>query len=130
VAKRIAVAGYGAVGRMLARRLALRGDAVRIVQRQAPPALPASAEFVRADLEHEGETLAALTDIDTIVCTVGVPYMAKIYVRVWPVIMRNLLTAAARAGARFVLADSLYMYGPQTRPLNEDMPLSGYGPYI
>jgi nucleoside-diphosphate-sugar epimerase len=49
------------------------------------------------------------------------------YERVWPIVMRNLLDACARSGARFVFADSLYMYGPQTRPLTEGMPLTDYG---
>jgi Trk K+ transport system NAD-binding subunit len=37
--KRIAIAGYGAVGRTLAERFSLRGDEVRIVQRLAPELL-------------------------------------------------------------------------------------------
>jgi nucleoside-diphosphate-sugar epimerase len=41
--------------------------------------------------------------------------------------MRNLSDASAKSGARFVFADSLYMYGPQTRPLTEDIPLTADG---
>jgi nucleoside-diphosphate-sugar epimerase len=41
--------------------------------------------------------------------------------------MRNLLEGCARSGARFVFADNLYMYGPQSDPLTEDMPLTDYG---
>ena len=56
MAKRIAVAGYEAVDRALAGRLSALGDNVRIVQRQAPPALlPTDIEFVRADLEDADE---------------------------------------------------------------------------
>jgi nucleoside-diphosphate-sugar epimerase len=127
VAKRIAVAGYGAVGRALATRLSARGDVVRIVQRQPPQALPAGAAFVHANLDDAGEAHAALAGVDAVVCAVGVPYVSQIYVRVWPILMRNLLGACAKSGARFVFADSLYMYGPQSRPLTEDMPLTNYG---
>jgi nucleoside-diphosphate-sugar epimerase len=125
--KRIAVAGYGAVGRALAERLSVRGDKVRIVQRQAPPRLPPDVTFLRANLEDAGEAQAAFADVDIVVCAVGVPYRSDVYLRVWPIIMRNLLDASARCGARFVFADNLYMYGPQTRPLTEEMPLTDYG---
>jgi nucleoside-diphosphate-sugar epimerase len=125
--KRIAVAGYGAVGRALTERLSARGDKVRVVQRQAPPALPLDVTFVGANLKDARGAQTALADVDIIVCAIGVSYISKIYVRIWPIIMRNLLDACAKSGARFVFADSLYMYGPQTRPLTEDMPLTAYG---
>lgn len=38
-----------------------------------------------------------------------------------------MLATCAGAHARFVFADNLYMYGPQDRPLTEDMPLTEYG---
>jgi nucleoside-diphosphate-sugar epimerase len=41
--------------------------------------------------------------------------------------MNALLAGCRASGARFVFADNLYMYGPQTRPLTEDMPLTDYG---
>jgi predicted dinucleotide-binding enzyme len=70
MARRIAVAGYGAVGRGLAERLSVRRDEVRIVQRQAPQALPVNAAFVRANLEDAGEAQASVADVDTVVCAV------------------------------------------------------------
>ena len=124
MAKRVAVAGYGAVGRALIRQLCARGDNVRIVQRQEPSLTPNNTEFARADLEDAQHTRLALTDVDVVVCTVGIPYVSKIYTRVWPIVMRNMLDACANSGARFVFADNLYMYGPQTSILTEDMPRS------
>ena len=41
--------------------------------------------------------------------------------------MANLLEACEKAKARFIFADNLYMYGPQTAPLTEDMPLTEFG---
>ena len=38
-----------------------------------------------------------------------------------------MLSACEKAGARFVFADNLYMYGPVTVPLTESMPLTSYG---
>ena len=68
-----------------------------------------------------------MAEADSVVCVVGVPYASSIYTRVWPVVMRNLLEACAKSGARFVFADNPYMYGPQTRTLTEDTALTDYG---
>jgi nucleoside-diphosphate-sugar epimerase len=127
MAKRIVIAGYAAVGRALLPLLVARGDAATVVQRRNPGQLPYQARFVAADLEDAGKTVQACHGADAVVCAAGVPYHAATYVRVWPVIMRNLLQACAKASARFVFADSLYMYGPQTRPLTEEMPLTNFG---
>jgi nucleoside-diphosphate-sugar epimerase len=100
---------------------------VRIVQRHQPEALPANATFLAANLEDPGEAVLACADVDAVVCAVGIPYVSAVYVRLWPIVMRNLLDGCAKSGARFVFADSLYMYGSQTRPLSEDMPLTDFG---
>ena len=123
----IAIAGFGPVGRELARRLLARGDQIRLVQRSAPGTVPAGTEFMKADLESSEDAAYACAGAGTVVCTVGVPYRSPIYTRVWPIVMQNLLDACARSGARFVFADNLYMYGPQTEPLTEDMPLTDFG---
>ena len=41
--------------------------------------------------------------------------------------MSNVLAAAEAEQARLLFVDNLYMYGPQTMPLREDMPLQDYG---
>ena len=123
----IAIAGFGPVGRELARQLLARGDRIVIIQRSAPGAVPVGAEFIKADLENSEEAARACAGARTVICAVGVPYASSIYTRVWPIVMRNLLDACAHCGARFVFADNLYMYGPQTKPLTEDMPLTDFG---
>jgi nucleoside-diphosphate-sugar epimerase len=41
--------------------------------------------------------------------------------------MANIIEGCSLSGARLVFADNLYMYGPQTSPLTEEMPLTNYG---
>jgi len=125
--KRIVVVGYGAVGRATVPLLASRGDAVAVVQRRRPAGLPANCTFLLADVEDRNDAARACAGADAVVCAVGVPFVSEVYVRLWPTIMNNLLEGCARSGASFVFADSLYMYGPQTRPLTEDMPLTSFG---
>jgi nucleoside-diphosphate-sugar epimerase len=127
--RRIAVIGFGAVGRETTTLLSARGDAVRIVQRREPPKpkVPDGAVFQAADVEDREAILRACAKVDTVVCCAGLPYDSAVWARAWPRAMVNLLDGCAASGARFVFADNLYMYGPQTRPLTEDMPLSTYG---
>jgi nucleoside-diphosphate-sugar epimerase len=124
---RTAVAGYGPVGRAVTKELVSRGKAAVVIQRTTPRTLPKGAEFVAADLEVKEQAIRACANVDAVVCAVGIPYRSDVYTRLWPIVMGNLLAASARARARFVFADSLYLYGPQTRPLTEDMPLTTYG---
>ncbi len=126
-ATRIALVGYGPVGRAIAPLLSAVGKDVRVVQRRVPASIPDGCSFVSADIEDASEAARACAGVDVVVCAVGIPYISRVYVHAWPKVMRNLLDACAASQARFVFADSLYMYGPQTRPLVEDMPLTSYG---
>ena len=125
--RRVAVIGYGAVGREMASLLAARGDEVRIVQRREPREKAAGSAFQAADVEDDEAIRRACSGVDAVTCCIGLPYDAALWARVWPRAMRNLLDGCAASGARFVFADNLYMYGPQTRPLTEDMPLTTWG---
>lgn len=124
---RIAVLGFGAVGRATSAQLAARGDEVRIVQRQQPSALPPKAIFQSGDTADAASTHRACKGVEVVVCCIGIPYFAKVWEKAWPQAMTNILEGCAASGARLVFADNLYMYGPQTRPLREDIPLTSFG---
>jgi nucleoside-diphosphate-sugar epimerase len=100
---------------------------VRVVQRHRPDDLPASAAFFAGDVEDSGAMRRACDGVAAVVCCLGLPYDSALWARVWPNATRNLLDACTASGARFLLADNLYMYGPQSRPLIEDMPLTHQG---
>jgi nucleoside-diphosphate-sugar epimerase len=121
------VFGYGAVGRDTTRLLADRGDDVVVAQRSAPKELPGAVRFQACDLTDAAAVATACAGRDVAICTAGFPYDAKVWEASWPPAMRALLEACGRSGARFVFADNLYMYGPQTEPLVETMPLTTYG---
>ena len=123
----ITVLGYGSVGRSVTEALAARGDRVRVIQRNPPSTLPEGVKFARADAVTGAGLAEAIGEAQALVCALGLPYSGKIFRRDWPQVAQNCLDACARTGARFLLADNLYMYGPQTAPLTEDMPLNGDG---
>src|SRR5271166_5568076 len=107
--------------------LANRGDAVRIVQRKKPTELPGECTFQAADSTDREATVRACAGVDTVVCCLGFPYDSVLWTRVWSKTMANLIDGCSTSGARLVFADNLYMYGPQTSRLTEEMPLSNYG---
>jgi nucleoside-diphosphate-sugar epimerase len=123
----VAIIGYGAVGRETAKLLAARGDQVRVVQRTRPAALPEGVDFVAADALDRESLRGACGQSEAIICSLGLPYDSRIWETAWPVAIDNLLAICGERRARFVFADNLYMYGPQDRPLVEDLPLTDFG---
>jgi nucleoside-diphosphate-sugar epimerase len=127
MASTVTIFGYGAVGRATVARLLERGDHVRVAQRHRPSDLPPTALFAACNVLEEAHVRSACAGSEAVMCCFGFPYDARVWETAWPQAMRNMLAACAEVGARFVFADNLYMYGPQTRPLAEDMPLTTYG---
>lgn len=125
MAESILVIGYGPVGAASVARL--KGRNVRVAQRRAPPDLPSGAAFTPCDVLDAASVQKAAEGATQIVLAIGFPYEARIWQANWPAAMANVLKAAEAAGARLIFVDNLYMYGPQTMPLREDMPLQDYG---
>jgi nucleoside-diphosphate-sugar epimerase len=125
--KKIVVFGYGSVGREITALLVARGDVVRVAQRTAPKILPDGVTFKACDLTDGEAVAAACAGRDIAICAAGFPYDSRTWETEWPKAMTSLLDACQASGARFVFADNLYMLGPQSVPLKEDTPLTGYG---
>jgi nucleoside-diphosphate-sugar epimerase len=123
----VVVFGYGAVGKATVDLLLGQGRACRVAQRQAPANFAEGAEFRVADMLDSAAVRRAMEGARQVVLAVGFPYDGAIWRQAWPPTMANVLAAAAETGARVVFVDNLYMYGPQTAPLVETMPLTGYG---
>jgi len=123
----VAVIGYGAVGRETARLLLARGEKVRVAQRKRPGKFPDAAEFIATDVFEADSVRRACAGSLAVICCIGFPYDSRIWEKTWPRAMENLLAACAEAQGRFLFADNLYMYGPQDRPLTEDMQLTSFG---
>ncbi len=124
---RIVIFGYGPTGRAAADRLLAEGREVVVAQRHAPPALPHGATFVACDaLDREAVVKTAGQGCQFVV-TIGFPYDGAVWREVWPKAIGNFIAACEATGARMVFIDNLYMYGPQTAPLIETMPLTTYG---
>ena len=120
----ILVIGYGPVGAATVAQLQARGDKVRVAQRKRPAQLSADVAFTACDATERASVRAAMQGARQIVLAIGLTYSGTIWRETWPKIMHNVVESAAETGARVVFVDNLYMYGPQTAPLVETMPLS------
>jgi nucleoside-diphosphate-sugar epimerase len=119
--------GYGPVGRATTARLMAEGRAVIVAQRRAPPDLPKGAVFAPADALDRDAVVKAVRGARQFVVAIGFAYSGIIWREVWPKAMANFVAACKATGARMVFIDNLYMYGPQTEPLVETMPLTDTG---
>ena len=122
----ILMIGFGPVGRATVERLLARGTPVRVAQRSRPADLPDGVAFTPCDVLDAASVAAAVEGAAQVAVAIGFEYTGAVWETRWPVAMRNLLDACAAEGARMVFFDNLYMYGPQTAPLVETMPLSDH----
>lgn len=121
----ILVIGYGPVGKATLAQLKERK--VRVAQRTAPKDLPDGVPFTRCDVLDVASVREAVRGAGQIVLSIGFAYEQAVWRDAWPKAMSNVLDAAEAVGGRLVFVDNLYMYGPQTAPLREDMALQDYG---
>jgi nucleoside-diphosphate-sugar epimerase len=112
------VLGTGPAGTTLASTLRSRGHAVRTVSRSARPADP---DHVAADLTDAAGAREALAGATVVHHAANVPYEQQL--NVMPRMQTAILDAAADAGARVVVLDTLYPYGPTGgTPMTESTP--------
>ncbi len=114
--------GAGQVGQQLAQLLLAGGRRVRIVRKSAGR-VPDGAELIRGDAADPAFCTQAAEGASTVYHCMNPPYSARVWADLLPRWMDNLIAAAARAGARLVVLDNVYMLGrPGGRPLDEDTP--------
>ena len=116
----------GAIGRSLADALKHRGEAYRVVGRDAERlrktfGADANAEIVTWNPNDAASVKAAARDIDTIIYLVGVPYN---HFELHPKTMQQTLDGAIAEGVRrMLLIGTVYPYGvPQTPKVAETHP--------
>jgi nucleoside-diphosphate-sugar epimerase len=119
------VFGAGQVGPLLARRLASRGYAVRLVRRGAHEGGHiAGVEPGRADATDRAAVDEAVRGAAVVYhCMNPRAYSAEAWGRELPVVQERLVAAAGRVSARLVVLDNLYALGRTGgRPMNEETP--------
>jgi nucleoside-diphosphate-sugar epimerase len=123
------VFGSGPVGQSVAYTLLTRGKRVRVVSRSgARRGLPESVEVASGDAtlpEDTGRACAGATHVYN--CTNPPDYHR--WPEQFPPLQRGVMAGAAEVGARLIVMENLYMYGPHGgQPMAETMPMNARGP--
>jgi nucleoside-diphosphate-sugar epimerase len=122
------VYGSGPVGIAVVEILLAQGSQVRVVTRSgARKHLPMQAEIVRGDATDPADArrvCAGATHVYN--CTNPVDYQR--WPEQFPPLQRGVLEGAAANGAKLIVMENLYMYGPHGGvPMTEQLPLNGHG---
>ncbi len=112
--------GAGQVGQPLARRLQQAGKRVRVARRSASE-VAEDIDIARGDAADPGFCIEAAAGAATVYHCMNPSYDSAIWAERVPLYMENLITATARAKARLVVLDNVYMLGrSHGQPLSEE----------
>jgi nucleoside-diphosphate-sugar epimerase len=117
----VVLGATGAIGAAVAAELASRGHRVRAVSRNAQ-----GPDGLSADVTTP-EGAAAACEGAAVVYQCAQPPYAR-WAAEFPGFTDAVLSGVERAGARLVMADNLYMYGPVKGPMTEELPYAAANP--
>jgi nucleoside-diphosphate-sugar epimerase len=113
--------GTGPVGMAVMDELVARGRPVRLVNRRGRANVPAGVEVAKGDAADPNSTCELCKGAAVVYNCTNPPYTK--WPEMFPPLQAGVLTGAASAGAKLVVMENLYMYGPTGgRPLIEDLP--------
>jgi nucleoside-diphosphate-sugar epimerase len=115
--------GTGPAGTTLAELLISQGKKVRAVNRSGKANLPKNVEVVAGDLLEPDQVRTLTKDAAVVYHCANVAYEKQ--VELMPVFQDNIMDASARAGAKLVVLDTLYLYGKtHGQPMTEETPFA------
>jgi nucleoside-diphosphate-sugar epimerase len=120
----VVIGAGGGTGGAIVRLLSERGRPVRAVARRRLD-VPEGSEALEADVSGVEGARAACAGAAVIFHCVQPPYTR--WPEEFPALERSITAAAQEAGAKLVMADNLYAYGPAPSPLVEDPPQRASG---
>ena len=120
------VFGAGPVGRAVAGELAARGRRVLVVSRSGRAEVPAGVQTRGGDASDPAFTRELCAGASVVYDCLNPPYHR--WPELFPPLQAGVLEGAAAGGARLVVMENLYLYGPTGgRPLTEDLPAAATG---
>jgi nucleoside-diphosphate-sugar epimerase len=115
--------GTGPVGRASARELVKRGKVIKMVNRSGkkPEGVPESVTVMAGDVFNAALTTELAQGATHVYQCTNPAYHE--WVEKFPPLQANTMEAAARAGAKYILMENVYMYGDTNgQPIREDLP--------
>ncbi len=117
----VVLGASGGAGSAILSALAATGLPTRgVARRPRPASAPSAAQWTCADLADAAALDAALTDAAVVYMAAQPSYHR--WPQEFPPMLDAVVRAASRAGARLVMVDNLYAYGPGASPMVETSP--------
>jgi nucleoside-diphosphate-sugar epimerase len=116
----VVIGASGGIGSAVTRLLASKGEVVRAVNRSGQMDVPEGVGIMAADATDPNSTRSACEG-SAVVYNCVHPTPGEDYER-FVTMSANILAGAEAAGAKLILAASVYPYGKVDRPMTEDMP--------
>jgi nucleoside-diphosphate-sugar epimerase len=113
----------GVIAGELSRALVESSPAIRQASRN-PRKVNPTDETVVADLLDAQATTNAVAGSEVVYLVAGLKYDASVWQEQWPAVMRNVIDACKRQGARLVFFDNVYSYGRVDGLMTEDTPFN------
>ena len=113
----------GVIAQQLSRALVEYSPAIRQVSRN-PRKVNPTDETVVADLLDAQATNNAVSGSEVVYLVAGLKYDTSVWRKQWPEVMRNVIGACKRHGARLVFFDNVYAYGRVDGLMTEDTPFN------
>ncbi|HEY9095949.1 MAG TPA: NAD-dependent epimerase/dehydratase family protein [Hydrogenophaga sp.] len=113
----------GVIAHELSMVLGRQGLPVRQVSRHPRP-VNAGDELRVADLLDARAVSNAVAGSAVVYLVAGLPYDTAVWQAQWPVVMRHVIGACERHGAKLVFFDNVYAYGWVRGPMSEETPFA------
>lgn len=113
----------GIIAQELSRALVSFSPAIRQASRNPRQVNPTDETFV-ADLLDTQATANAASESEVVYLVAGLKYDTSVWQEQWPKVMRNVIDACMRHGARLVFFDNVYAYGRVDGLMTEDTPFN------
>ncbi|ALC82526.1 MULTISPECIES: NAD-dependent epimerase/dehydratase family protein [Bacillus] len=115
-----AIFGTGPLGLTIMDQLIQEDKKVLLVNRSGKADVPQSVKVIKGDATNLDSVLDICNsyEISVIYHCIGIPYSS--WPELFPIMMDNIIEAAAKHQIKIVYADNVYAYGPHDEPLHEN----------
>lgn len=114
----------GAIGIELAKALTTYTSDIRLVSRN-PKKVNPDDELFPADLSNREDVFKAIAGSEIVYVTVGFAYNSKVWQKVWPPFINNVIDACLQHDTKLVFFDNVYAIGgDNVNHITEESPIS------
>ncbi len=113
----------GGIGLPLAKELKNYTDKIRLVSRN-PKKVNESDELLAVDVIDLSQIEKAITGSEVVYVTIGFEYNTKVWQKVWPSFLQEVINSCKKHNSKLVFFDNMYMYSKSSIPLmTENSPI-------